>query len=78
MVWIHKMKADVTFQHLRHQSIYGSPASRNRMEDFRALSSCFQAAFDRFDLSTNPPNSVQELLFVSKYMGHSFIDSIPP
>ena len=73
MVWINKMKADVTFQYLRHQSIHGSPASRNCMEDFRTLGPSFQAAFDRLDLSTNPPNSVQELLFVSKYMGHRFL-----
>jgi hypothetical protein len=72
MVWINQVKADVTFQHLRHQSIDGSPASRNRVEDFRAFSSSFQAAFDRFDLSTNPPDSIQEFLLVSKYMGHSF------
>ena len=78
MVWINQMKTDVTFQHLRHQSIYGSPASRNRMEDFRTLSSSFQAAFHRFDLAANPPNSIQEFLFVSKYVSHSFIDSIPP
>jgi len=65
MVGIDDVKADVTFDDLRHQGVNGSAASCDRVQDLRAFGALRERLFNGVDLPANPADAVQELVPVS-------------
>jgi hypothetical protein len=65
MVRIDDVKPNVSLDDLGHQAIYSAPASGDRMQNMRAFSAFLQRSFDRFNLTLDPANPIQEFLLIA-------------
>jgi len=64
------VKADVTFDHLRHQCIHSTPTDGDIVEYLGALPFLIQRLFDGTDLAHDSPDAVQKPLFLFYSMSH--------
>ena len=58
---VENVKANVNFDHFRHESIHGPAASRNVVQDLGAFAFVVERSLDGFDLSSNSPDTIEQL-----------------
>lgn len=72
-VWIDDVRSHVSFEDLGREASDGAAAGGEQVHHFPAIALLDERAFDRFDLTANAANAVQEFLFVSRRVRHDVI-----
>lgn len=52
------MSTDVTFQHLGHEAVHGSPCGAHDLQDFSAIALLVEGSYQPFDLSLDAFSAV--------------------
>jgi hypothetical protein len=64
------MKADVPFEHFRHEAIHGSTGGRNELQNIRTLLLGLESALNRFDLTGDAAHSLNQFCSFPNRMRH--------
>src|SRR5580658_3515897 len=62
--------AQVILEDFRQQTVDGAPRGREQVHDVRAVGVALERALDGLHLAANPPDAVQQLLFVAHGVSH--------
>jgi len=54
------MRTNVTFQHLGHEAVHGSPCGAHDLQDFWAIALFVEGSYQRFDLSLDAFGAVRD------------------
>ena len=67
---IKNVKADVTLDHLRHESVHGTSASGDVMQHLGAFGFLVDGSFDGLNLASNSSYPIEQFLFLFCRVSH--------
>ena len=73
---VHHMLANMAFDHFGDEAVERAAASGRLLEHRGAPGVLLERPFDRFELAADAPDTVQQLLLISKSMRHFALDPI--
>ena len=67
---VDQMRSDVVLDDLGHQTRHRSARAGDEVKDLVAARFCVQRPFDRLDLTADPADAGQKLVFLANGVGH--------
>ena len=71
MLPIQNVTADVTFQHLGHETVHSSPGGAHDLQHFRAIPLFVEGSYKGLDLSLNAFRAEQQVVLFSDRVAHA-------
>ena len=71
-VAVDEMRADVVFDHLRHQPGHGAARAGDQVHDLLAAGLAIERALDGLDLAADAAHAREEFLLFADGMGHGW------